>query len=65
VTTTSGPAWWASAFGTIIDGAGAVWGACWLLRFMQIVQLYRFTNNTANHGSRDLERLASHRSLAH
>ena len=25
VTTTSGPAWWASAFGTIIDGAGAVW----------------------------------------
>ena len=25
MTTTSGPAWWASAFGTIIDGAGAVW----------------------------------------
>ena len=24
VTTTSGPAWWASAFGTIIEGAGAV-----------------------------------------
>ena len=28
-------------------------------------RLYRFTNNTANHGSRDLERLASRRSLAH
>ena len=28
-------------------------------------RLYRFTNNTANHGSRDLERLALHRSLAH
>ena len=24
VTTTSGPVWWASAFGTIIEGAGAV-----------------------------------------
>ena len=24
MTTTSGPAWWASAFGTIIEGAGAV-----------------------------------------
>ena len=24
VTTTSGPAWWASAFGTIIEGGGAV-----------------------------------------
>ena len=24
MTTTSGPVWWASAFGTIIEGAGAV-----------------------------------------
>ena len=25
-------------FGTIIDGADAVWGACWLLRFMHSFQ---------------------------
>jgi hypothetical protein len=30
-----------------------------------VCRLYRFTNNTANHGTRDLERLASRRSLAH